>query len=251
MPRRGWRCTGARWRSSWSRRCSGVPGWRRGSPSVRCWRRTCSAATGVAGLPTALFTLGSARGGPHRGSRSRSGRGRRLGLAGGFLVGALGAVGHRGGRRRSTARRCCSSSLFVYGSGTATNLQARYAGTDLAPADQRATAVSHRPGVDDVGAVAGPNLVEPLGHLATRSACPPWPGRSCSPPSPTPRPPRCCSSFLRPDPLLVARGLADRRRAPTGRPTDAPTPAAAARRQRASPWAPRSWCSPRWRWSRS
>ena len=57
-------------------------------------------------------------------------------------------------------------ALFVYGAGTATNLQARYAGTDLARPQQRGTAISIAMVSTTVGAVAGPNLVEPLGRLA-------------------------------------------------------------------------------------
>ncbi len=120
---------------------------------------------GVAGVPTALFTLGSAAAALTVG-RVTQRSGRRLGLAGGFLVGALGAVG-------IVVAAVVDSpallfvSLFVYGSGTATNLQARYAGTDLAPDDQRATAISIALVSTTFGAVAGPNLVQPLGHLAT------------------------------------------------------------------------------------
>ncbi|MCT4527147.1 MFS transporter, partial [Bacillus thuringiensis] len=50
-------------------------------------------------------------------------------------------------------------SLLLYGAVTATNLQARYAGTDLAYKKQRATAVSITIVMTTFGAVAGPNLV--------------------------------------------------------------------------------------------
>lgn len=46
-------------------------------------------------------------------------------------------------------------SLLIYGAGTATNLQARYAGTDLADKKQRATAVSITMVMTTFGAVAG------------------------------------------------------------------------------------------------
>lgn len=55
-------------------------------------------------------------------------------------------------------------SLFVYGSETATNLQARYAGTDLA--NQRATAISLTMVFTTFGADAGPNLVNVMGDIA-------------------------------------------------------------------------------------
>lgn len=119
---------------------------------------------GVAGIPAALFTLGSALAAFGVG-RITNRRGRRVGLVIGFGCGALGAVGV------VTAARIDSVplllvSLFVYGAGSATNLQARYAGTDLAPADRRATAVSIAMVSTTLGAVAGPNLVEPLGRFA-------------------------------------------------------------------------------------
>ena len=57
-------------------------------------------------------------------------------------------------------------SLFVYGAGTSTNLQARYAGTDLASDKQRATAISIAMVSTTIGAVAGPNLVTPMGNFA-------------------------------------------------------------------------------------
>ena len=56
-------------------------------------------------------------------------------------------------------------SLLIYGAGTATNLQARYAGTDLADKKQRATAVNTMV-MTTFGAVAGPNLVGVMGSFA-------------------------------------------------------------------------------------
>lgn len=119
---------------------------------------------GVSGLPTALFTLGSALA-AYLVGRTTQRFGRRPGLAFGFGAGALGAAGV-----------VLSAvlwnpvllfvSLFLYGGGSATNLQARYAGTDLATADQRGRAVSIALVSTTLGAVAGPNLVEPLGGLA-------------------------------------------------------------------------------------
>jgi MFS family permease len=57
-------------------------------------------------------------------------------------------------------------SLLVYGAGSATNLQARYAGTDLANRKQRATAISITLVFTTFGAVAGPNLVDVMGSFA-------------------------------------------------------------------------------------
>ena len=146
---------------------------------------------GVAGLPVALFTLGSALAAYLVGRRSQR-AGRRQGLAAGFLAGAVGAIGV------VVAAVIDSPALlfvafFVYGAGTSTNLQARYAGTDLAPVDQRATAVSIAMVSTTFGAVAGPNLVELMGKVALTLGSHHWLGRSCSPVSPTAWPAPSCS----------------------------------------------------------
>ena len=62
-------------------------------------------------------------------------------------------------------------ALFVYGAGTSTNLQARYAGTDLASEKQRATAISIAMISTTFGG-GGPNLVTPMGKVATAIGLP-------------------------------------------------------------------------------
>lgn len=118
----------------------------------------------LAGVPTALFTLGSALTAFLVG-RITQRRGRRVGLGYGFIAGGVGAIGVI---IAATANLVplLFISLFIYGAGTATNLQARYAGTDLAQPDQRGQAVSVALVSTTLGAVAGPNLVGPLGGLA-------------------------------------------------------------------------------------
>lgn len=84
----------------------------------------------VSGIPTALLTLGSA-GAALLIGRSSQRFGRRTGLAGGFLAGGLGAIGIIIATLISSLT-LFFISLLIYGAGTASNLQARYAGTDLA-----------------------------------------------------------------------------------------------------------------------
>ena len=84
--------------------------------------------------------------------------GRRIGLATGFIVGGFGAIGVVMATLTNSIILLLIS-LLIYGAGTATNLQARYAGTDLADKKQRATAVSITMVMTTFGAVAGPNLV--------------------------------------------------------------------------------------------
>lgn len=119
---------------------------------------------GLAGLPTALFTLGSAAAAFLVGRLTHR-WGRRIGLGLGFTAGGCGAAGVVIAAITSNVP-FLFVSLFVYGAGTATNLQARYAGTDLAPESRRGTAISVALVATTFGAVAGPNVIEPLGHLA-------------------------------------------------------------------------------------
>ena len=125
---------------------------------------------GLAGLPVGLFTLGSALAAFLVGRTTQS-WGRRVGLGVGFAAGGVGAFGVVIAAVTGNVW-LLFIALFVYGAGTATNLQARYAGTDLARPAQRGTAVSVALVSTTVGAVAGPNLVEPLGTLATTLGIP-------------------------------------------------------------------------------
>ena len=76
-------------------------------------------STTIAGLPTALFTLGSALAAFLVGALSQR-KGRRFGLAFGFFFGTVGAIGVI---LAATAEilPLLFFSLFLYGPGTATN----------------------------------------------------------------------------------------------------------------------------------
>ncbi|OWA37299.1 MFS transporter [Saccharibacillus sp. O16] len=160
----------------------------------------------VTGLPTALFTLGSALAAFWVG-RAAQRLGRRAGLGIGFIAGGLGAMG-------VVAAAILSSvgllfvSLFIYGAGSATNLQARYAGTDLALPRQRATAVSMAMVFTTVGAVAGPNLVDVTGDFARSIGIPALAGPFLLAAAAYLLAGSFLLVFLRPDPLLVSRAIA-------------------------------------------
>ena len=161
---------------------------------------------GLSGLPSALFTGGSAIAAIAVGKLSQA-RGRRPGLATGFAFGALGAVG-------IVAATAVESlpllflSFVVYGSGTATNLQARYAGADLATDANRARSLSYVLLGTTAGAVAGPNLVGPTGAVAESLGLAPLAGPFLLAAVAYGGAALVISLLLRPDPLLEARRLA-------------------------------------------
>jgi MFS family permease len=159
----------------------------------------------LSGLPTALFTLGSALAAFLVGQITQR-LGRRYGLGLGFAAGGLGAIGVVAAAVTDSVP-LLFVALFVYGAGTATNLQARYAGTDLALPTQRATAISIAMVSTTLGAVAGPNLVEPLGRLAERLSLPALSGPFLLAAVAYLAAGVALMVLLRPDPFLVAREL--------------------------------------------
>ena len=169
---------------------------------------------GAAGLPSALFTLGSALTAFLVG-RVTQRAGRRLGLCVGFGAGALGALGVVAAAVSGSVPLLLVS-LFVYGAGTATNLQARYAGTDLATASRRATAVSVALVATTFGAVAGPNLVEPLGSFAESIGVPALAGPFMLAAAAYSVAGTVMFTMLRPDPYLVALSRAAGSRSAAG-----------------------------------
>lgn len=158
---------------------------------------------GAAGLPTALFTLGSGLT-AYLVGRITQRFGRRLGLGLGFTAGGVGAIGVVIAAVTPSVP-LLFVALFVYGAGTATNLQARYAGTDLALPNQRATAVSIAMVSTTLGAVAGPNLVDPLGRFAEGLGLPALSGPFLLAGVAFLAAGLVMVILLRPDPFLVAR----------------------------------------------
>lgn len=160
---------------------------------------------GLAGLPTALFTLGSAAAAYLVGRVSQR-AGRRVGLGLGFAAGGLGAMGVVLAAAVDSVP-LLFVSFVVYGAGTATNLQARYAGADLATPTTRGSAISLALVSTTLGAVAGPNLVEPLGDLARRLDLPALAGPFLLGAVAYTAAGAVLFALLRPDPLLLAREL--------------------------------------------
>ncbi|HGH7176524.1 TPA: MFS transporter [Bacillus wiedmannii] len=155
-----------------------------------------------AGLPAAMFTMGSAVAAFFVGKLSQK-HGRRIGLSAGFIVGGLGAIGVVVAALTNSIILLLVS-LLIYGAGTATNLQARYAGTDLANKKQRATAISITMVMTTFGAVAGPNLVGVMGRFAHSIGIPELAGPFILSAAAFVLAGLVLFVMLRPDPLLIA-----------------------------------------------
>ncbi|WP_416828426.1 MFS transporter [Ectobacillus polymachus] len=159
-----------------------------------------------AGVPVALFTLGSAGAALVVGRLSQR-FGRRVGLATGFFAGGIGAIGVVVSALTNNIV-LLFASLLIYGAGTATNLQARYAGTDLANSSQRATAISIAMVSTTFGAVAGPNLVDVMGRFAMSIGVPALAGPFILATASYILAGLVLFTFLRHDPLIVAKAIA-------------------------------------------
>ncbi|MFG2209468.1 MFS transporter [Streptomyces sp. NPDC048638] len=163
-------------------------------------------STGLAGLPSALFTAGAALGAVGIG-RLCTRWGRRPGLALGYAVGALGSLGV------VTAAALGSPALLfpallVYGAGTSTSLMARYAGADLASPGRRGRAVSTVLFATTLGAVVGPTLVTVTGDVAHSWGIPRLAGPFVLAAAAFGAAAVVLAALLRPDPLRLAQALA-------------------------------------------
>ena len=131
-------------------------------------------------------------------------RGRRPGLALGYLLGATGGgLCVLAGVLDSFAVLLVGATLL--GSTTAANAQSRYAATDLARPDRRASALSLVVWATTLGAVAGPNLTGAAGGLAEQLGLPRLTGPFLVGLVGMLLSALVIGLFLRPDPLLVAR----------------------------------------------
>lgn len=165
------------------------------------------ATDSFAGVPAALFTLGSAGAALLVGQLSQR-YGRRIGLVTGFLTGGIGAIGVVISALSNNIL-LLFASLLIYGAGTATNLQARYAGTDLANSKQRATAISIAMVSTTLGAVAGPNLVGVMGRFSTSIGVPSLAGPFILAAAAYILAGLVLIIFLRPDPFIIAKQLTE------------------------------------------
>jgi MFS family permease len=120
--------------------------------------------TAWSGAPSATVVLGSAAGSIAL-SWLMVRRGRRFGLASGYLVGVLGAL------VATVSVILLSLPLLLLGTiligfGNSSNQLSRYTAADLAPPARRASSIGLVVWGATIGAVAGPNLAAPAGKIA-------------------------------------------------------------------------------------
>ncbi|MFD1831906.1 MFS transporter [Streptomyces desertarenae] len=134
-------------------------------------------------------------------------RGRRAGLAAGYLVGAAGGV------LVVLASAAGSFPLLllgtaVFGAGSCANLQARFAAADLAEPAHRGRAISTVVWATTIGAVLGPNIAAPAGRSTAGLGIPEAAGPFLWGAAVFLLAAVLVLALLRPDPLLTARALA-------------------------------------------
>lgn len=131
-------------------------------------------------------------------------RGRRPGLVLAYLVGLGGALVVVAGARADSFPIALAGMIAV-GGGTTATLQSRYAATDLASASSRGRALSTVVWATTVGSVVGPNLVGPMGSVASGIGVPALAGPFLLTATAYALAAVTIALLLRPDPLLAAR----------------------------------------------
>ena len=101
--------------------------------------------------------------------------GRRLALSVGYVSGVLGSILAIIGGSTKTLALMLLGTFFV-GAASAAGYQARFAAIDLASDEHRARQLSFVVWGLTIGAVAGPNLMEPAGNIAEKIGLPPLVG---------------------------------------------------------------------------
>lgn len=130
--------------------------------------------------------------------------GRRLALSIGFLSGVIGSLfAIFGGSNKNIFFMLIGT--FLVGAASAAGYQARFAAVDLATSETRARQLSFVVWGSTVGAVAGPNLMEPAGNLAENINLPRLVGPYVVSATTLTLAILVIQFFLRPDPFLTAQ----------------------------------------------
>jgi MFS family permease len=161
----------------------------------------------LAGLPAASVVLGAAIGATILGAVM--GRwGRRPGLAGGYVVGVIGALIAVAGIVIQSFPVLLAGSLAI-GFGNSSNQLSRYAAADMYPQARRASAIGIVVWAATVGAVIGPNLIQLSGDVAVSLGLPRLAGPYLVPVVLVGAAALLSTILLRPDPRDLADAAAD------------------------------------------
>ena len=134
--------------------------------------------------------------------------GRRLALSVGFGLGAIGAFcAIVGGSQRSLSLMFIGT--FLVGAASASAYQARFAAIDLATSESRSKNLSLVVWASTVGAVTGPNLMEPSGNIAEQLGLPRLVGPYLIAATSLALATIVIHIFLKPDPYLTANISSD------------------------------------------
>ncbi len=136
-------------------------------------------------------------------ARLTSRGGRRLALSAGFIAGVIGSLfAILGGSQKNITLMLIGT--FLVGAASAAGYQARFAAVDLATNETRAKQLSFVVWGSTVGAVTGPNLMEPSGNLAENLGLPRLVGPYVVSAFTLLLAVIVIQMFLRPDPFLTA-----------------------------------------------
>ncbi|HEY7737302.1 MAG TPA: MFS transporter [Candidatus Limnocylindrales bacterium] len=166
-----------------------------------------SGSPALAGTPAAAVVLGAAFGATIL-AWIMSQRGRRFGLALGYLVGVGGALVAVAGIVAGQLMPLLAGSALI-GFGNSSNQLSRYAAADLFGLDRRASAIGTVVWAATVGAIVGPNLVAPSRVLAERLGLPDLAGPYLVPVLFVGLASLLSFMFLRPDPMELAASRSD------------------------------------------
>ena len=129
--------------------------------------------------------------------------GRRLALSTGFIAGVIGSLfAILGGSQKNIYLMLLGT--FLVGAASAAGYQARFAAVDLATNETRAKQLSFVVWGSTIGAVTGPNLMEPAGNLAEQLGLPRLVGPYVISAMTLTLAIVVIQLFLRPDPFLTA-----------------------------------------------
>ena len=158
--------------------------------------------TAWSGAPGATVVLGAAAGAIGL-SAVMVRKGRRTGLALGYVVSVMGALVATVSIVISSLPLLLVGTVLI-GFGNASNQLSRYTAADLVPPDRRASAIGLVVWGATIGAVVGPNLVAPAGAIATALGLPELAGPYLVPIVFVGAAAALSFTFLRPDPYQLA-----------------------------------------------